>query len=53
MFHNGSQAALLNSNHNNNVKNDDGYIQVTDDMLLPPHKRGDSLRTGTNPGTEL
>ena len=53
IFPNGSQAALLNSNQNNNVKKDDEYMQVTDDMLTPPHKRGDSLRTGTNSGTEL
>ena len=40
-----SQAALLNSNQNNNNSKDSEYMHVTDDMLLPPHKRGDSLQT--------
>ena len=58
IFRNDSQAALLNSNHNNNDVNKDGeYMCVTDDMLLPPHKRGNSLQTGyanlSSPETEL
>lgn len=62
VFSNGSQAALLNSNQSNNNNNnntdnlnkDEEYMQVTDDMLLPPHKRGDSLQTGLSPSaTEL
>ena len=52
IFNNGSQAALLNSNQNNNNNNsinkDEEYMHVTDEMLLPPHKRGDSLQTGTS-----
>jgi len=37
-----SQIPLLNSNQNNN---DTEYTSVTDDMLLPPHKRGDTMQS--------
>ena len=58
IFGSDSQAALLNSNQNNNNGNkDDEYLHVTDDMLLPPHKRGNSLQTGyanlSSPGSDL
>lgn len=64
VFRNGSQAALLNSNQNNSNNNnnatsnvDGEYMHVTDDMLLPPHKRGNSMQAGTthlsSPATEL
>lgn len=57
VFRNDSQSALLNSNQNNNSNKNDEYMHVTDDMLLPPHKRGDSLQTGyanlSSPGSEL
>ena len=56
LFRNDSQAALLNSNQNNNNSLDiDGeYLQVTDDMLLPPHKRGNTLPNSvTSSATEL
>ena len=50
LFRNGSQAALLNSNqnnsNNNNVNKDEEYMHVTDDMLLPPHERGNTLPNG-------
>ena len=39
----GSKMALINSNQNNNETE---YTTVTDDMLLPPHKRGDTMQSG-------
>ena len=49
-FNNNGQANLIgannNNNNNNNNKKDDEYVSVTDDMLVPPHKRGNSLQTG-------
>ena len=58
LFRNDSQAALLNSNqnnsNNNNINKDEEYMHVTDDMLLPPHERGNTLPNGmTSSATEL
>jgi len=40
---NDSLVPLINSNQNNNQTE---YTTVTDDMLLPPHKRGDTMQNG-------
>jgi len=47
IIRNQSRDPLINSNQNNNSNNNNNseYVQVTDDMLLPPHKRVNSLQS--------